>query len=83
MPNVIFNRMALAERDAKLRKLAELEGFDDPMELVRHAIFDGISPGICVICGATAEVEPDQDRGRCENCREGFIVAAPVLAGII
>ena len=31
----------------------------------------------------SAEVEPDQDRGWCENCREGFIVAAPVLAGII
>jgi len=81
--NIIFNRMSESDRLAKLRKLAEFEGFDDPMELVRSAIFDGVSPGICVVCDATAEVEPDQDRGYCENCREGFIVAAPVLAGII
>ena len=65
-------------------KLAEINGYyDDAMEMVRSALFDGACPGICVICDADAEVEPDQQVGWCDNCREHFIVAAPVLAGVI
>jgi hypothetical protein len=82
--NTIFNRMSARERDAKLRKLATFEGFGDPMEMISSALFDAVSRGICVVCDATVpEIEPDQRCGYCSNCREGFVVAAPVLARII
>jgi hypothetical protein len=72
-----------ARTSDKLKRQADFAGFVDPIDMVKEAIFDGVSPGICVVCDATVEVEPDQDRGWCEECREGFIVAAPVLAGVI
>jgi hypothetical protein len=46
---------------------------------------DSVSPAICANpdCAYTAEMEPDQDRGYCEECRANTMVAAPVLAGLI
>ena len=46
-------------------------------------MLDGLSPAICPNCGYTAIMEPDQDRGWCEECNTSTVIAAPVLLGII
>lgn len=69
--------------DAKLEVLRQSEGFDTLDEMLQEAAFDSISPGICLACDYTTEIEPDQDRGWCENCRENTVVSALVLAGLI
>lgn len=79
--------MALSrdERQAKLGTLAEIEGFAEVEELLEAASHDSVAPGICTRegCDYTAEVEPDQDRGWCEECRTGTVQAALVLAGLV
>jgi hypothetical protein len=52
-------------------------------EMLEQAVFDGVSPAICMNCHATTNMEPDQDRGYCEECGENKVVSAPVLAGIM
>jgi len=51
-------------------------------------ISDSVSPAICcnpenTDCDYTAEMEPDQDRGWCEECNANTVVSALVLAGLI
>jgi hypothetical protein len=75
-------------RRAKLAKLVELEGFDDENALFAAAIADSVCPAICCNpekpeCGFTTQMEPDQDRGWCEECRRGTVVSALVLGGLI
>ena len=75
-------------RRAKLRKLCEIEGFDDETALFAATIGDSVSPAICCNpdhpdCDYTAEMEPDQDRGWCEECGANTMVAALVLGGLI
>lgn len=73
---------------AKLGKLCDIEGFDDANDLFAAAISDSVCPAICCNperpdCDYTAEMEPDQDRGWCEECGAGTMVAALVLGGLI
>lgn len=77
--------LSQAQRRAKLRTLAEAEGFATVTDLLEAASLDSVSPGICARegCDYTAEVEPDQDRGWCEECRANSVHGAPVLAGLI
>ena len=75
-------------RLAKLKKLCDIEGFDDENALFAAAISDSACPAICCnpddpACDYTAEMEPDQDRGWCEMCERGTLVSALVLGGII
>jgi hypothetical protein len=72
----------------KLKKLVEIEGFENETELFVAAAADSVCPAICCNpdnpdCDYTAEMEPDQDRGWCEMCDKGTLVAALVLGGII
>jgi len=53
------------------------------IEMLKQATFDSISPGICVECGYSTEVEPDNDAGWCEECNKNTVKSACVLAGII
>ena len=66
-------------------ELVASEGYDCLEELLEAVISDSVSPGICVNlgCDYTAEVEPDQDRGYCEECRTQTVKSALILAGII
>jgi hypothetical protein len=80
--------MTLEMRRAKLAKLCEIEGVDDENELFAAAIADSVCPAICCNpaspdCDYTAEMEPDQDRGWCEECGANTMVAALVLGGLI
>jgi hypothetical protein len=69
----------------KLDELVASEGYGSLQELLEAVISDSVSPGICVNlgCDYTAEVEPDQDRGYCEECRTQTVKSALILAGII
>jgi hypothetical protein len=66
-------------------QLVEAEGYDSLDELLEAAALDSVSPSICTNanCDYTAEMEPDQDRGFCENCGTNTVASALVLAGVI
>ena len=72
-------------REAKLKKLIEIDGFDSIEELMEAAFSEAVSPAICMNedCNFTCETEPDQEAGYCEECRTNTMKAAPVLAGLI
>jgi hypothetical protein len=74
-----------ALRRAKVAKLIEIEGYESLEQLLEAVIGDTVSPAICMNadCTYTCEMEPDQERGYCDECRTNTMVAAPVLAGII
>ena len=74
------------QRDqAKLATLLEIEGYDSVEALLQAVLSDSVSPAICMNedCNYTCEMEPDQTRGWCDECRTNSMKAAPVLAGII
>jgi hypothetical protein len=72
-------------RTQKLDKLLEIEGFKDVTELAEAVITEAVSPAICCNpgCSYTCEMEPDQDRGYCEECHTNSMKSALVLAGLI
>jgi hypothetical protein len=72
-------------REEKLTKLLELEGYDDIVPLAEAVLSDSVSPAICMNepCSFTCEMEPDQDRGWCEECGTNSMASALVLAGLI
>ena len=74
-----------SEREAKIQKLAYLEGFDTVEELLDAAVSDSVCPGICVrpSCDYTTEVEPDQRHGYCEVCGTQTVKSCLILAGIM
>jgi len=73
------------QRQAKLRALVEAEGYPSVDDLLAAAVADSVCPAICTAgdCSYTCEMEPDQDRGWCEECGKNTMQSALVLAGII
>lgn len=73
------------QRSAKLRKLAEIEGFGNAEQMIEAAAVDSVFPGICITdgCSYTSEIEPEQTQGWCEECRQGTVQSALILAGLI
>lgn len=69
----------------KLRKLAEIEGFETVEDMIGASVFDSVSPAICMNdgCDYAAEMEPDQERGWCEECNTNSMKSALILAGLI
>jgi hypothetical protein len=69
----------------KLAKLIEIEGYQDITALAEAVLSDSVSPAICMNegCDYTCEMEPDQDRGWCDECRTNSMKSALVLAGLI
>ena len=67
----------------RLQELAESEGYDKVADLLEAAVIDSISPGICMVCGHTGEVEPDQAAGYCDGCGANTMKSALILAGVI
>ena len=74
-----------ALRRAKFAKLIEIERYESIELLLEAVIGDSVSPAICADpdCFYTCEMEPDQERGYCDECRTNTMVAAPVLACVI
>jgi hypothetical protein len=79
--------MALSnsEREAKIQKLAELQGFKTIDAMFDAAVSDTVCPGICINpgCDYTTDVEPDQRKGYCEICGTQTVTSCLVLAGLI
>jgi hypothetical protein len=75
----------LSDGQQKLAKLVEIEDYDSADKLLEAVFSDAASPAICMNegCDFTCEMEPDQDRGWCEECQANTMKSAPVLAGII
>lgn len=69
----------------KLQKLIEIEGYKDDIKLLEAIIFDSVCPAICMNpdCDYTAELEPDQHRGWCEECQANTMKSALILANLI
>lgn len=69
----------------KLSKLAEIEGFADPLDMVEAYADDTLVPAICMKpgCGYTCFYEPDSREGYCEACGSQSVVSCLVLAGVI
>jgi len=69
---------------SKLRELAEIEGTSID-QLLEEGTFDSVCAGICTNkgCSYTNTVEPDCTEGWCEECEEGSVKSALILAGII
>jgi hypothetical protein len=77
--------VAEANREAsKLDCLAETCGLTVPSFIEEYALED-VVPGICMNpnCDHTADVEPDQREGWCEECGTGSVQSGIVLAGLI
>ena len=69
----------------KLRKLAEIEGFETVTELLEFACRDSVVPAICMNpkCDYSEGKEPDQEEGWCEECDQGSMKSCLILAGVI
>ena len=73
----------LTMKAVRLLELCEAEGFENIDELLEASICDSVCPAICMECGCTAEMEPDQRAGCCEQCGQNKVVSCLVLAGLI
>ena len=73
------------QRRAKLRKLMTIEGYVSVVEMFKGIVLDSVSPAICCNedCDYTAEMEPDQDRGWCDECGTNSMKSGLVLGGLI
>jgi hypothetical protein len=67
----------------RLLELCEAEGFENIDELLEASICDSVCPAFCMDCGCTAEMEPDQRAGYCEQCGRNMVVSCLILAGLI
>jgi hypothetical protein len=72
-------------REIKLQQLLKAEGYQSIDELLPAVLGDVVSPAICIglTCQYTCEMEPDQDRGYCEECGSNTVVSALILADLI
>ena len=73
----------LTLKAVRLLELCEAEGFENIESLLEASIYDSVCPGICMECGYTAEMEPDQRGGYCEQCGKNKVVSCLVLADLI
>jgi len=75
----------LSLQQQKLATLCTIEGFESLDQLLEATALDSVSPAICMTegCSYTCEMEPDQDRGWCEECRSNTMKSALILAGVI
>jgi len=75
----------MSVENEKLQIMVNKYGFNDEYELIEDYINDGVVPGICMNedCYFTAEYEPDQENGWCEDCETKTVKSAMVLAGIM
>lgn len=70
--------------DAKITLLVEQYGMSIN-ELLEEYGTDSVAPGICMNprCGFTAEYEPDQREGWCEECDTPSVRSILILMGVI
>jgi hypothetical protein len=76
------------QRKQKLRKVAEIEGYEDMMAFLEWCAFDSVCPAICCnpqnwACNYSQHLEPDQERSWCDECQANTMKSALTLAGVI
>lgn len=78
-------KLTAAEKQEKLKTLAEIYGFDDEYEMLEEFGIDSIVPAICTEpdCQATFDWEPDCEGGQCEECGCESVDSCMILAGVI
>lgn len=72
-------------KQAKIEELCDQYGYDDEVALGEAHICDSVCPAICMNedCDYTTEMEPDQDRGYCEECETNSVKSLFILMGVI
>lgn len=75
-------KMAMSSEEG-LSKLVDDWGFVDEFQMLEVAGFGGTCPAICLECGYSTEMEPDQDRGWCEECEANTVKSCLILATIL
>ena len=65
-----------------LKKLIE-EKLGTLESLIEECSYDDVCSAICVNCGNTCRVEPDQGKGYCDSCGSKTVKSILVLAGFI
>ena len=73
----------LTLKSVRLLELCEAKGFEKIDHLLLASIDGSTCPAICMECGYTTEMEPDQRAGYCEQCGQSKVVSALILAGVI
>lgn len=73
----------MTNENEKLLILCKEEGYSDPVQMLEECMTDSTVPAICMNCDATSYMEPDQEKGFCENCGNNSVVSCLVLAGLI
>ena len=73
----------LTLKSVRLLELCEAEGFEKIDDLLLASIDGSVCPAICMECGCTAQMEPDQRAGYCENCGKSKVMSCLVLADLI
>ncbi len=75
----------LSNKGAKLMTLCDIEGYDSLDDLLEDCATDAVCPAICMNmdCNYTTEMEPDQTKGYCDECKANTMVSALILAGVI
>jgi hypothetical protein len=78
-------QLVLTTKAQKLMRLCEIEGYQNPFDLLQAAMADSVSPAICMTegCEYTAPMEKDQDEGYCEACGGNTVMSALRLADVI
>jgi hypothetical protein len=74
-------------RQQKLAKLLVIEGLSDVEQLFHAGLFSNRpgAPSICMNedCNYTCDMEPDQERGWCDECRTNSMMSGLILAELI
>lgn len=65
----------------RLEKLCELEGYEEPIDLLEDALLNGSCPSICTECDYSTNLEPDAEMP-CPEC-DGTVKSACRLARAI
>lgn len=81
--NRIGNMMNLIED--KVQILCDQNGYNDVIQFAEDYINEGTIPGICMNpdCNFSADYEPDQDKGYCDDCGTQTVTSLFILIGVI
>lgn len=82
-PTAHLRRANTMNANQLLRLIADEYGFDAIEDMLQAAVFDSVSPGICLNCHETQDCEPDADRNWCENCGRNMVASVLVIANLI
>jgi hypothetical protein len=68
-----------------LKHFLKVEGYENAEAMCEVLMDDpiGAMNAVCTACGTTWEMEPDQDRGYCDECEQNQVKAVQIIMGVI